>query len=1289
VTPTEAEICRASKELFGVAEADARRALASEGRGPQSLLDHGLLNAEQVDEVLEVAYQRVREASEQAEGRARPRSAAPGATPPPPPPRRRAHPELAALVARLREVVDSGGVGLRRVQLAASPGASPGAPPAQAPARAPRRAPPEPRPPTVDGDLSAEPPSGPTVQPAARRPGGQTQARRLLEEAAAVSFLVREGLDPRAMGREGDLAARLFRAGVDADVVDDLLLPGGQLMCSTCDARYELGAGLVPYGEGEACPRCGTELARPGSGRTVAIPAPDARPASVTGAPAYARPPSATGMPGYARPGSATGLPDYAPPATKTDSGLGRIVQEGGTWSNYEVLGELARGGMGIVYKARQKGLGRDVCLKVMRGASMASSDERRRFLREAEAAAKLHHPGIVPIHDVGEHEGKCFFSMDFVEGQELGHYVKNERPQARQIVEILVLVCDAIHYAHQRGIIHRDLKPANVMVDLDKKPHVMDFGIAKRLDVADDDERGPMTQEGEIMGTPHYMAPEQAEGRVSEIDVRSDVYSLGVILYELLTGRRPFQDDNILRLIKMVVNEDPKSLRLVVPDLDEDLETIVLKTMEKEKERRYQTALALKEELQRWLNGEAILARRATWDYRVRKWAARNRGVAISYAVGAVGILTVLGLWIGSLVAELVRVRQEVAHLSTEAQADLRAERYQEAFTAYGRALFLDPDAEAVQLGRVEAALRLADQAIEAKNPGQAESVLQQVEYLLVRADEVGAALRRAAVERERQIEVGVARQQRFLEATRNTLAALEALEPGASLSGAEEQGHVFDLVRHRDAETVKLLREVVAGDGDLRVRRVATRALGWMRDPRAVPELAGLLRDPGCPPELALTAAEALGWIGGEGAWSALLAARSSRDARFRARTQAALERIATGLEETPSEGEESDDPAEREAAALRRRLLTADRLRLAGRLEGALEAYDWALSRAPDAVEGYLGRAQVHLALGNLEQAEEDLDRVVPTGGPSFAPALISRAEVRRRRGDPAGALKDLEAVLRVDPDRVEANLATARILLAQGELGPAAEAVEAALAVREGDPEALGTRAEVRLAQGDAAAARADAEAAVAAAPHDAGLRLVLGRAWLSEGEAEAAEAAAAEALGLEPSEPRAYRLAAQAAVAQGATQRALDHLEQGAARTGLAGLRVARAQVLVGAGRADDAEADLTALLAEEGLPDGARLDALSLRGVARIRAGRPAEALPDLRRVVAGAPRSAAARYNLACALAQVGERAEAVAALGEAIARGHPKGPGLRRDPDLEPLHGDPAFEALAEGDR
>lgn len=254
-------------------------------------------------------------------------------------------------------------------------------------------------------------------------------------------------------------------------------------------------------------------------------------------------------------------------------------------FGDYELLEEIARGGMGVVYKARQTTLKRIVALKMILSGQLAGEEEVKRFYVEAEAAAKLDHPNIVPIFEIGQHDGQHFFSMTFVDGETLARKLVAGPWLPRQAVELMKKVGDAVAYAHIEGVVHRDLKPANVLIDQAGEPHVTDFGLAKRFSnehpvESGEDAAGSLTVTGQVLGTPSYMPPEQAAGETEKIGPLSDVYSLGAILYCLLTGRPPFQAASPTETLIQVLQQEPVSPRLLNPKLPRDLETICLKCL-------------------------------------------------------------------------------------------------------------------------------------------------------------------------------------------------------------------------------------------------------------------------------------------------------------------------------------------------------------------------------------------------------------------------------------------------------------------------------------------------------------------------------------------------------------------------------------------------------------------------------------------------------------------------------------------------------------------------------------
>jgi serine/threonine protein kinase len=303
---------------------------------------------------------------------------------------------------------------------------------------------------------------------------------------------------------------------------------------------------------------------------------------------------------------------------------------------------------MGVVYKARQSALKRPVALKMILSGQLASAEDVQRFHAEAEAAAHLDHPGIVPIYEVGEYQGQHFFSMGYVDGGSLAARVRRGPLPQREAAGLVQRVAEAVAYAHQRGIVHRDLKPANILLDRDGQPRVTDFGLAKRLHGDTQ-----LTRAGQVMGTPGYMPPEHAAGRMGESGPAADVYSLGAILYCLLTGRPPFQAAGVLETIKQVLEQDPVAPRQLNPAISRDLETICLKCLERDPHKRYASCQELADDLRRYLDGEPIRARPPGPAERLWRWCLRNP-VPVSLLL-TVALGSAFGLWYLSDLSEAI----------------------------------------------------------------------------------------------------------------------------------------------------------------------------------------------------------------------------------------------------------------------------------------------------------------------------------------------------------------------------------------------------------------------------------------------------------------------------------------------------------------------------------------------------------------------------------------------------------------------------------------------------------
>jgi serine/threonine-protein kinase len=346
-------------------------------------------------------------------------------------------------------------------------------------------------------------------------------------------------------------------------------------------------------------------------------------------------------------------------------------------FGHYELLGELGRGGMGVVYKARQKDLDRPVAIKMILASHLASADHVSRFHDEARAAAGMHHPNIVAVYEAGQIHGQPYFAMQYVGGPSLAEVLQRGPMPPEQAARCLAAVARAVAHLHERGCVHRDLKPSNILLDEQGRPYVTDFGLVKLLQTD-----SHKTSTGAILGTPSYMAPEQAVGNVHQVGPLSDVYSLGAILYTLLTGRPPFQAENPLDTLVQVIEGEPVRPRQLNPQIPPALETVCLRCLEKAPEERYPSAAALADDLERFLNGEEIEPPRAGLLSRVRRWARREPALAsraivlavccliiqVNYSIGGqvdlglhLKVMGLFGLWgLASLLFQLLLNRKE-----------------------------------------------------------------------------------------------------------------------------------------------------------------------------------------------------------------------------------------------------------------------------------------------------------------------------------------------------------------------------------------------------------------------------------------------------------------------------------------------------------------------------------------------------------------------------------------------------------------------------------------------------
>jgi serine/threonine protein kinase len=319
---------------------------------------------------------------------------------------------------------------------------------------------------------------------------------------------------------------------------------------------------------------------------------------------------------------------DFAPTTVLMDFG------------DYELIEELGRGGQGVVYRARQKGLNRIVALKIIGLGHWATEAHLKRFRTEAEAAAQLDHPAIVPIYEIGERDGACFFSMKFIEGGQLDELVRRTPLSIREAAALLAKVARTVHYAHENGVLHRDIKPGNILLDRKGDPHLTDFGLARLVE-----KESNVTRTMDVLGTPSYMAPEQAAGKNESLTPATDVYGLGAVLYHLLTRQPPFAGGTTYETIRMVLETEPRKPRAWNSKVDRDLETICLKCLEKEPRKRYASALELAEDLEHWSRHEPIRARPAGVITRTLKWVRRNPALAVLFPAAAVILASFVSL--------------------------------------------------------------------------------------------------------------------------------------------------------------------------------------------------------------------------------------------------------------------------------------------------------------------------------------------------------------------------------------------------------------------------------------------------------------------------------------------------------------------------------------------------------------------------------------------------------------------------------------------------------------------
>ncbi|HKD38138.1 MAG TPA: serine/threonine-protein kinase [Pirellulales bacterium] len=387
-------------------------------------------------------------------------------------------------------------------------------------------------------------------------------------------------------------------------------------------------------------------------------------------------------------PGPQETTPWFGPDSSNNDVAIDKSQILGQTFGNYELLEEAGRGGMGVVFKARQRDLERVVALKMILSSRLASDDEVRRFHQEAKAAAGLRHPNVVGIHEVGQVHGQHYFTMDFVAGRSLAKLSEAGPMEPDRAARLMATVASAVEYLHSHGIVHRDLKPSNILLDDRDEPMVTDFGLAKVFQG-----NSEQTRTGAILGTPSYMAPEQARGNSAEISPRTDVYSLGAVLYELLTGRPPFREENQLDTILQVLEGEPTLPHRLNPRIPLELERIVLRAIEKLPANRYESAAALANDLEHYLRHEPLETRPIGLRQRIRRFTRRQPAlvaheaailataaiVHVNYVINRPSltlyteIMSLLAIWLlVAILCQTLLLRERTAALARYAWATL-----------------------------------------------------------------------------------------------------------------------------------------------------------------------------------------------------------------------------------------------------------------------------------------------------------------------------------------------------------------------------------------------------------------------------------------------------------------------------------------------------------------------------------------------------------------------------------------------------------------------------------------
>ncbi len=978
------------------------------------------------------------------------------------------------------------------------------------------------------------------------------------------------------------------------------------LLCPHCDRVYP-GAGRDPT-QPAPCPICGGALRPVQAGPPIDPPA--------------------------ARPHPADGVP----------------------FGRYLLRRELGRGGMGVVHEAWDTQLNRAVALKMLTARGGLLDDKAAvRLLREARSAARLHHPGIVAIHDVGESEGRPYFTMDLVEGRPLEECLRGDPSWAsfplRRRVEVLAQVAEALGYAHAQGVVHRDVKPSNVMVDSRGRAMLMDFGLAKELSATDLGQ--DLTVSGAVLGTPRYMSPEQAGGGRDLVGPRSDVFSFGIVLYHALTGRLPFEGEG-LEAILAVLSQDPAPPSRANERVHRDLETITMRCLEKVPARRFADGAELAAELRRWIDGEPILSRPVGWVERVLRKASKRRAVLIP---AAIAVVLAGGLWYA------LHDRGAQARLAEQADADRRAaegreRRQAEALTlveqaraAYAQVqpTFYDKEASVADLlARVETAQGWIGKAIDLCPDLAPAHYLMGVGWEVRGWDDRAEASYRRALSIDPRFGPAHYRLARIC-LERAFLATLGASRPEMNWSSPGAQ---------RWAKLAAEEAQAALADGggfDDDVQRQFARAMAAYTGGDHV--AAAKLCEEGLRAYARSAGREDLYWLRGLSRTG--LGPDDSFDQAIAIRPKFALALFCRALTKHLAGDKGAALADYDEAIRVSPRFATAYANRGNVKLDradqaGALADYEAALSIDPRHAVAFVNRGYVRSLRKDHDGAIADFTAAIESN-PGCVDAYANRADSWREKGDLGKALADCETALRLDPRSVKGLVNRGCVRVERNELEGALADFEAAIVLDPRDAVALAGRARIHVERGELKRALADYDRAIECDPEFGPARYNRGSVWLKLGDHARARADFTAAIERDPSIFDAWYNRGALRAREGDFDGALSDLDE-AAR-----LRPSSAMALASRGGVKSMKGDIAGARAD--LDEAIRVDpswveAWRNRAIVRSQAGDAPGALADCDEAVKRAPEDLEVRVTRGTLRAGAGDNDGAKSDLDAVLAK-------------------------------